>query len=125
MNGGADLGDFISKLTENPETMKTLMSVAGNLMNKPDQKEDAAESYEQPKMPPAERDILPVGSRSKDDDDGYKQHKKGEDAENLIRLLVALKPYVSSSRRGKIDSIIKILKLIALSEKSGLLRSLL
>ncbi len=121
MNGGADLNDILSKLTENPDTMKTLMSVAGNILgsDKSDNSEDKKTNYKDEKechndycdSPRAEKQI-------------FKSHK-GDDAENLIRLLLALKPYVSHSRCEKIESIIKILKLIQLSEKTGLLKSFL
>ena len=53
-------------------------------------------------------------------------HKpRKSDAEDLVRLLIALKPYVNDDRCAKIESVIKILKLIQLSEKTGLLKSLL
>ena len=48
-----------------------------------------------------------------------------DDAENLIRLLLALKPYVGVDRCDKIDGINKILKFVQLSEKTGLFKSFL
>ena len=131
MNDTGDIGSIISKLTENPEMMKSLMGIAGNLMNSRDDEESKSERN----FRPTEREVSnypqkecresreePLDCRG----NGCSQnHGKGDDAENLIRLLIALKPYVGAERCGKIDSIVKILKLVQLSEKTGLLKSLL
>ena len=119
MNGSMDLGELVGKLTENPEMMKSLMGIAGNLMNKEERNEE-----------PKEREVFEHSHpASCERDEKYQDRGKirirGDDAENLICLLIALKPYVSKSRCEKIDGIVKILKLIQLSEKSGLLKSLL
>ncbi len=109
------LNDIISKLTQNPEMMKNLMSVAGNLMN-----ENKAEqnSFHNQHNYEKHEEIC--------EDTHHTPHRKrGDDAENLICLLIALKPYVSPDRCSKIDSIVKILKLVQLSEKTGILKSLL
>ena len=114
MNGSADIGDIISKLTENPDMMKSLMGMANSLMgnNLPDRKREEG------------------GKRCNDKVVSEKCEKqtcnnKANDAENLMRLLEALKPFVSEERCTKIESVIKILKLIQLSEKTGLLKSLI
>jgi hypothetical protein len=111
MNGANGLEDIINKLTENPEMMKSLMNVAGNIMN------DTPSVNQRGDSPREENDEI----------DRVKPHKRkrGNDAENLICLLLALKPYVSDERCEKIDGIVKILKLVQLSEKTGLLKSLL
>ena len=114
MNGSADIGDIISKLTENPDMMKNLMGMANSLMGNKEadrKNEDYSERNN-------EKTLL-----EKHDGDNY--NSRGNDAENLIRLLAALRPFVSSERCSKIDSVIKILKLIQLSEKTGLLKSLI
>ena len=113
MNGTNGLEDIISRLTENPEMMKSLMNVAGNIM-----KSSPEPEKEEPLPPPEPRN-------DRQDREHPRERKRGDDAENLICLLVALKPYVSADRCGKIDSIVKILKLVQLSEKTGLLKSLL
>lgn len=127
MNGQNDIGDIVSKLTENPEMMKMLMGVAGNIMNgNGDQfhpKGDKRDTREEHGVDRDAKDC--VDHVEKGCDSFPKKEKRGDDAENLIRLLIALKPYVGSERCGKIDNIIKILKLIQLSEKTGLLKSLL
>ncbi|MBQ7969015.1 MAG: hypothetical protein IJ292_04250 [Clostridia bacterium] len=111
MNGANGLEDIISKLTENPEMMKSLMNVAGNIMN---------EGQSAPKNDAIHNDVAKEHDRP-----APPKKKRGDDAENLICLLLALKPYVSAERCEKIDSIVKILKLVQLSEKTGLLKSLL
>ncbi len=109
------LNDIISKLTQNPEMMKNLMNVAGNIMgeNKAEQN-----SFQTHKEQEKHQEIY-------DDSCNLPHRKRGDDAENLICLLIALKPYVSADRCSKIDSIVKILKLVQLSEKTGILKSLL
>ena len=114
MNGSADIGDIISKLTENPDMMKNLMGMANSLMgnNLPDRKreEDFDRCNDKVVLEKCDKPIC---------------NNKANDAENLIRLLSALKPFVSEERCSKIESVIKILKLIQLSEKTGLLKSLI
>ncbi len=120
MNGENNLNDIISKLTENPEMMKNLMNVAGSIMNDSGSPQESGHTH--PKPPVDEE--KPV----EDVEAGravVNKRKRGDDAENLIRLLCALKPYVSHDRCEKIDSVIKILKVIQLGEKTGLLKSLL
>ena len=46
------------------------------------------------------------------------------ESENRIRLLNALRPYLSEDRREKLDLILKLLQLSELGHLSGLLRSL-
>ena len=114
MNGPADIGDIISKLTENPDMMKSLMGMANNLMGNKgadNKKEEHSEKC--------------CDDVSLEKCDKASCNNKSNDAENLIRLLFALRPFVSEERCSKIDSVIKILKLIQLSEKTGLLKSLI
>lgn len=138
MNGNADIGDIVNKLAENPETLKKLMSVAGNLFandtgvgtNERKQTEyydrhehkDTNECYECDRFNSEKR----CNDSHTDNicEKNERRHHRN-DAEDLIRLLIALKPYVSDDRCSKIDGVIKILKLIQLSEKTGLLKSLL
>jgi len=120
MNGGsADIGDIIGRLSENPEMMKSLMNMAGSIMNGGNggDRKDEKDS----------REVAEEGNRQglPERESGHRRHGRGDDAENLIRLLCALKPYVSGERCEKIDKLVKILKLIQLSEKTGLLTSLL
>ena len=129
MNGSAELGDIISKLTENPDMMKTLMGVAENIMG--DKNQNSAPTAPVSSIISDKNDIR-EDCECKDKECGeegekYERHfgRRGNDAENLIRLLLALRPFVSRDRCDKIDSIVKILKLIQLSEKTGLLKSLL
>ena len=120
MNGNNGLNDIITKLTENPEMMKSLMNVAGNIMNNngsanPDASFNGGDIPQQH----TKKEECHVESQRGE------YRKRGDDAENLMCLLLALKPYVSDSRCNKIDGIVKILKLVQLSEKTGLLKSLL
>ncbi len=122
MNGSNEIGDIVSKLAENPEMMKTLMGIAGKLKNSAEEheKNDYGEKNPQ-KLECKEKE------QCEDADRGvhHRKNRKGDDAENLIRLLLALKPYVGTERCDKIDGIIKILKFVQLSEKTGLFGSFL
>lgn len=122
MNGSNDIGDMISKLTENPEMMKTLMGIAGKLKNS----SDSQENYNYTENSPQKYEHNDSDKRNCEKNDScHTKNKKGDDAENLIRLLLALKPYVGDDRCDKIDGIIKILKFVQLSEKTGLFKSFL
>ena len=111
MNGSGDLGEMISKITENPEMMNTLKMMAGNMMAQ------NGENVQQKSRPSLPDECI--------EESVPKNKKRGSDADNLICLLLALKPYVSDERCEKIDSVVKILKLVQLSEKTGLLKSFL
>lgn len=124
MNGENSFEDMIAKLTQNPEALKSLMGVASSIMGDQPKTTNNHEGRlcENDKRCECDgqREVCSRGDCS------LKSHRKrGDDAENLICLLIALKPYVSDGRCEKIDSIIKILKLVQLSEKTGLLKSLL
>ena len=138
MNGGADLGDIVNKLTENPETLKKLMGVANNLFanNNGAMGNDGGRSeyygHNEHRDTNECRDCDRFNTEKRYDDshrenecEKHENKHRKNDAEDLIRLLIALKPYVSEDRCSKIDSVVKILKLIQLSEKTGLLKSLL
>ena len=122
MNGSSDIGDMISRLTENPEMMKTIMGIAGKLK----ENSEAQETCNYTDKSPHKYEHKDNGGCDCDKNDVCQtKNKKGDDAENLIRLLLALKPYVGVDRCDKIDGIIKILKFVQLSEKTGLFKSFL
>ena len=124
MNGSADINDIISKLTQNPDMMKNLMGVAKNLMNNGEKPNDSAPVFSEGHS--EKRYIHEQNNECRSCEEKEPNHRKrGDDAENLIRLLLALRPFVSPERCAKIDNIVKILKLVQLSEKTGLLKSLL
>ena len=122
MNGSSDIGDMISKLTEDPEMMKTLMGIAGKLKTGSESRENHNYTEKRPQTYEQKDD---GDCKSEKDDNCHIKKQKGDDAENLIRLLLALKPYVGDDRCDKIDGIIKILKFVRLSEKTGLFKSFL
>ena len=138
MNGNADIGDIVNKLTENPETLKKLMGVANNLFanNNGAMGNDGGRSEYYGRNEHRDtnecRDCDRFSAEKRCDDsrrenecEKHENKHRKNDAEDLIRLLIALKPYISEDRCSKIDGVIKILKLIQLSEKTGLLKSLL
>lgn len=125
MNGSGDLSAMISKLTEDPEVMKTLMGIAGSLKNGNGDEKKTFDRFPREKEASADCNDGCDIRQSGDCREDRRRGKRGDDAENLIRLLLALKPYVGAERCEKIDGIVKILKLVRLSEQSGLLSSFL
>lgn len=139
MGGGTDFNDILNKLTEDPNTLKKLMNVAGSLFD--DKEKNASDDCRK-------NDGCLCGEGKEKDDYGdkcteneckceskevchdnkercVKPSKYSKDIENLIRLLYALKPYSGNARCEKIDSVIKILKLVQFAEKAGKLNDLL
>lgn len=75
-----------------------------------------------PQMMSALSPILSGGRDGKDGKDGKKEdgpHGDKGDAEKRKRLLAALKPYLSSSRREAVDSILKVTEMTDLMGKMG------
>lgn len=104
MNGGMNFEDILNTLSQNPDTMKKLMSAVGNVMNK-----EEAPSSEQ-------TNALPTNS--------FDNKVNKNEISNLIRLLSALQPYMTQEKREKIQSIIRILKIVEMGESAGLLNNI-
>lgn len=108
-----DLSEMINKLTADPEMLGRIMNMASAIMgNMPEQKpqepKEAANKEESPKL---NVDMLPLllGNLGggKTESGAHTAAKHG----SQTALLTALKPYMSSERSEKIDTIIKVLKL--------------
>ena len=65
-----------------------------------------------------------TGERSGGDNPMKKLLGGKEDSENRIRLLNALRPYLGEERRGKLDVMLKLLRVAELGQLSGLIESL-
>lgn len=115
-----DLGEIISKLTEDPEMMGKVMGLASSLMgsipqdnaaNPPIQDEssprEGAES--KPSFDPSMLSALLGGLNGAVGSD--KKDGGGKGGDSRAALLMALKPYMSEDRAEKIDMMIKALKL--------------
>lgn len=94
-----DISEKLSALLSDPDGMERIKSMAQNLLgNKP-------ESQEEPKADGLDIDI---GALT-----GILKKMKGTGAnDSRINLLLALKPNLSPEKQARVDSAIKILKLI-------------
>lgn len=83
-----------------PELLGTLLSALGNTPPKPPQNQAGGNQGSIEKL---------LGGKT--------------ESENRVRLLNALRPYLSEERRSKLDLIMKLLKIAELGKLSGLLSS--
>ncbi len=100
---GVDISSVLGKLSEDPEMMKRAAELAQSLMG--DRDKDAG-----PETGAAE-------DKSGGDDEVRRTlpalPKKGTDTVNLLK---AIRPYLNETRQGKIDSIIKLMRVMDLGK---------
>lgn len=95
-----DLGDKLSEILNDPEAMEKVRMMAENLLG--DEGEHEPEENGEPGLDgETVKRIMGIMSRLK---------SSGNDSRTA--LLTALKPHISESRRHKVDTAIKLLKLI-------------
>lgn len=101
-----DLSEKLSSLLNDPEGMERIKSMAQNLLGpKPEQN---------PSPQPNDLDI-DIGALS-----GILKKMKGAGSnDSRIALLLALKPNLSKEKQAKVDSAIKILRLLELAPLLG------
>ncbi len=103
----ANISDMLKDVMADPETMSKLMSVAEGLMKSekpPETTESAAEAVNV--TPESKPSILTKGN------------------EERIALISAIRPYLSPERRKSADSMIKMLKMMKLTDLSKMLGNL-
>lgn len=102
----ANISDMLKDVMADPETMSKLMSVAEGLMKneKPPEAEPAAEA---------------VNVQTE-----VKQSFLSKGNEERIALISAIRPYLSPERRKSADSMIKMLKMMKLTDLSKMLGNL-
>ena len=102
----ANISDMLKDVMADPETMSKLMSVAEGLMKneKPQETAESAEAVNV--MPENKPSILTKGN------------------EERIALISAIRPYLSPERRKSADSMIKMLKMMKLTDLSKMLGNL-
>ncbi len=99
-----DISEMLKSVMSDPETMSKLMSVAQELTNndkQPSQPENPPE-----KEPEVKASLLTKGN------------------EERIALISAIRPYLSPERRKSADSMIKMLKMMKLTDLSKMLGNL-
>lgn len=104
----ANISDMLKDVMADPETMSKLMSVAEGLM-KGDKQQETAEASAEPVIkaePNPKPSLLTKGN------------------EERIALISAIRPYLSPERRKSADSMIKMLKMMKLTDLSKMLGNL-
>lgn len=115
-----DLGAVIGALSRNPDALSALGSIMGGLNKKTSAPEKSGLDTG------ALLSLLGGGSREEKPPETTVKNPFGskEDIKNRIALLNAIKPFLSSERREKLDLIVKLLKLSELGELTALLGKL-
>jgi hypothetical protein len=98
----------------NPELISTIFSMLGQ----------GNQGEQQPKISAPKENHEPTDRASKSNDNALSRLLgSSTESENRLRLLNALRPYLSDERREKLDLILKLLRLAELGHLSGLLKS--
>jgi hypothetical protein len=112
-----DISAKINSILSDPESVAGLKEMAENLFG-----EQKSEKSEKPALP-IDTDGLDIASLMS----VLGKLKQGSDNENQ-RLLLALKPHLSKERQKKVDTAVKILKLLEIApflKESGILGGIL
>ncbi len=139
-----DLSAAIGKLLENPEALKSAMEMASNLKKSgffdqfsANQKtgEEKTEKKDEAEEQTSEKRNFPsfLGEYRKDEN-AYTEKNNAENRTSTHggdgyragsaqrkQLLMALRPYMSRERQERIDTVLKILRLLELAEQLGAL----
>lgn len=98
-----NLSEMLSSVLSDPDAMTKLKGVAENLMgnNTPQEHEESSDSKQ---TPPSDH------------------HNNHHSNDERIALISALRPYLSNERRQTADTLIKLLKVIKLTDITKLLK---
>ncbi len=120
----SDIGTVISMLQSNPEMLKMLSSIMSSANQKP----------EPPKSAPSADALSSImsmlGGQKNADDVTRKAPKQpnplsvfgsGEEIKNRIALLSAVRPYLSETRKERLETVIKLLRVAELGGLGSLL----
>ena len=102
----ANISDMLKDVMADPETMSKLMSVAEGIMKSEKSSTEAVSTEPVDTKPESKPSTLTKGN------------------EERIALISAIRPYLSPERRKSADSMIKMLKMMKLTDLSKMLGSL-
>ena len=141
----SDLGNILSRLSENPNAMNAISGLLGNLSSSPKRETpknetddifnllaslggmrggEANSGAQKPNQEPFSQGFPRIENSSQKREQSNPLSSifgTREEIKNRILLLNALKPYLSESRRERLEMVIKLLKLTELGELSSLL----
>ena len=115
ISGSGDLSEMITKMLGDPENLSKVMSMVGALsasgatVGLP----PASEGEKKEETPPPKKESVPCGSAEKE----KVCHSRPKINQcDRIRLLEAMRPFLSDEKRVKLDTVIKLL---GLAEAAG------
>lgn len=127
-----DLAGKLSEILESPEGMESIRSMAQSLLgtsdlselglnldDKPEKQESSGEDQQAPPMSAGDMKMMMKL--------GQALSKMNNQNDDRTRLLLALRPHLSSERQNRVDTAVKLLKLVSvmpLLSESGLLDGL-
>ncbi len=117
----SDVSEKIAKLLEDPESLKMISEIAGSFIG-----------GTSPNNDDAKKDLIPLHEKTEQDTHDNSQLYdstvlsatigkliNGSDIENTVRLVTALRPYMSARRRESADSVIRILGIMKIVGNSN------
>lgn len=110
-----DIANKITELLADEDGMKKISQIASSLMSQ----NETSNKTENPSLNELQIDPVQMGNIMK----MMSLLKNNNKDDNNTKLLVALKPHLSSTRQKKVDkaiSILKIIKILPLLKESGL-----
>lgn len=117
-----DTADKISKILEDPESIKMITEIAESIIGGNTSQERTNQEISTTDTGTVNEEI-----NSSEQEDVFdtvlssvKKISEHSDIDNTMRLISALKPYMGSRRRESADSVVKILKIIKMAGDSNL-----
>ena len=117
-----DTADKISKILEDPESIKMITEIAESIIGSNTSQERTNQEISTTDTGTVNEEI-----NSSEQEDVFdtvlssvKKISEHSDIDNTMRLISALKPYMGSRRRESADSVVKILKIIKMAGDSNL-----
>ena len=112
----SDTADKISKILEDPESIKMISQIAESFMTNSADSESISQTNSE------DSESLKVENTLLNDVPSFKFIEdllSKADVENSIMLISALRPYMSKHRRESADSVLKVLRILKLINKSN------
>lgn len=121
-----EVSEKIAKILEDPESIRMISEIAGNFMGASSESKQDAESEEKnaaekETVKETEVETLPALTPISLSGLGSTVEKllDGADIENTVRLVTALKPYMSTRRRESAEAVLRVLSIIKLVGNSN------
>ena len=132
MNGDSDISAVMKTALENPEILAKAAGIAKELSNSgllslfggfgdDAERKDAEKNIDDGKIREKnENNDKESGSTPKKEESFENSLRQSRSTKDRIALLSALKPYVSDDKKGKIDLVIKLCRIMDIAKESGI-----